>query len=318
MSNKVTVIGAGSVGSTIAYTMAVQGLVSEIVMIDVNTKKALGEAMDIRQGTPFMSPCKIYAGSYEDAANSDIVVVTSGIARKPGQTRLELCQINVNIIKSIAPQIVKYAPNALYVFVSNPVDVLTYAFCKFSGLPEKQIIGSGTLLDSARLCSRIAELLQINQKDVHAYVLGEHGDSSFVPWNSVRISSVGIQDYRKHLNYQEDFASELDLDEIENYIRTSGGKIIARKGATFFAIAVSVCDIVKTLLNGSDSLLCVSTMMHGEFGIEDVCLSIPTMVNGKGVKGTLLPELTEDEVAKLRHSADVLKEVLSQIDFNQA
>lgn len=318
MSNKVTVIGAGSVGSTIAYTMAVQGLVSEIVMIDVNTKKALGEAMDIRQGTPFMSPCKIYAGSYEDAVNSDIVVVTSGIARKPGQTRLELCQINVNIIKSIAPQIVKYAPNALYVFVSNPVDVLTYAFCKFSGLPEKQIIGSGTLLDSARLCSRIAELLQINQKDVHAYVLGEHGDSSFVPWNSVRISSVGIQDYRKHLNYREDFASELDLDEIENYIRTSGGKIIARKGATFFAIAVSVCDIVKTLLNGSDSLLCVSTMMHGEFGIEDVCLSIPTMVNGKGVKGTLLPELTEDEIAKLRHSADVLKEVLSQIDFNQA
>ena len=317
MSNKVTIIGAGSVGSTIAYTMAVQGLVSEIVMIDVNTKKALGEAMDIRQGTPFMQPCKIYAGSYEDAAGSDIVIVTSGIARKPGQTRLELCQINVNILKSITPQIVKYAPEALYVFVSNPVDVLTYAFCKLSGIPENRIIGSGTLLDSARLRSRIAECLSINQKDVHAFVLGEHGDSSFVPWNSVRISSLGINEYRKHLNYREDFAAELNKDEVENYIRTSGGKIISRKGATFYAIAVSVCDIVKTLLNGSDSVLCVSTMMHGEFGIDDVCLSIPTIINGKGIKGTLLPDLTEDEVAQLRHSADVLKDVIRQIDFTQ-
>ena len=318
MSNKVTIIGAGSVGSTIAYTMAVQGLVSEIVMIDVNTKKALGEAMDIRQGTPFMSPCKIYAGSYEDAAGSDIVVVTSGIARKPGQTRLELCQINVNILKSITPQIVKYAPDALYVFVSNPVDVMTYAFCKFSGLPEKRIIGSGTLLDSARLRSRIAECVSINQKDVHAFVLGEHGDSSFVPLSTVRISSLGLEDYRAHLNYHEDFTAELDLGEIENYIRTSGGKVIQRKGATFYAIAVSVCDIVKTLLNGSDSVLCISSMMHGEFGIEDVCLSIPTIVNGQGIKGTLLPELTQDEVAQLRHSADVLKEVIGQIDFEQA
>ncbi len=317
MSNKVTIIGAGSVGSTIAYTMAVQGLVSEIVMIDVNVKKALGEAMDIRQGTPFMSPCKIYAGSYEDAAGSDIIVITSGIARKPGQSRLELCQINVNIMKSIAPQIEKYAPDALYLFVSNPVDVLTYAFHRFTNIPEHHIIGSGTLLDSARLRSRIAECLSINQKDVHAFVLGEHGDSSFVPWNSVRISSLGIEDYRTHLNYRESFRAELIKEDVENYIRTSGGKIIARKGATFYAIAVSVCDIVKTLLNGSDTVLCVSSMMHGEFGINDVCLSIPTIVNGDGIKGTLLPDLTPDEEDQLRHSADVLKQVIAQIDFGQ-
>ncbi len=317
MGNKVTIIGAGSVGSTIAYTMAVKGLVSEIVMIDVNTKKALGEAMDIRQGTPFMEPCKIYAGSYEDAAGSDIVIITSGIARKPGQTRLELCQINVNILKSITPQIVKHAPDALYVFVSNPVDVLTYAFAKISGIPEKRIIGSGTLLDTARLRSRIAENLSINQKDVNAYVLGEHGDSSFVPWDSATIGTVSLKKYRQQLNYHEDFSADLDLDEIEDYIRTSGGKVIQRKGATFFAVSASVCDIVKTLLNGSDSVLCVSTMMHGEFGIDDVCLSIPTIVNGKGIKGTLLPELTKEEIEKLRHSADVLKGVISQIDFSQ-
>ncbi len=318
MGSKVTIIGAGSVGSTIAYTLAVQGQVSEIVMIDVNTKKALGEAMDIRQGTPFMQPCQIYAGSYEDAAGSDIVVVTSGIARKPGQTRLELCQINVNIIKSITPQIVKACPDALYVFVSNPVDILTYAFVKFSGLPEQKIIGSGTLLDSARLRTRIAENLAINQRDVHAFVLGEHGDSSFVPWSTVRINSLGINDYRERLNYREPFQAEINKDEIENYIRTSGGKIIARKGATFYAIAVSVSDIIRTLLNGSDSVLCVSSMMHGEFGISNVCLSIPTIVNGQGIKGTLLPMLTPEEEDKLRHSADVLKEVLSQIDFTQA
>ena len=318
MGNKVTIIGAGSVGSTIAYTLAVQGQVSEIVMIDVNTKKALGEAMDIRQGTPFLQPCKIYAGSYEDAAGSDIVVITSGIARKPGQTRLELCQINVNILKSITPQIVAACPDAIYVFVSNPVDVLTYAFHKFSNIPEKRIIGSGTILDSARLRTRIAENLSINQKDVHAFVLGEHGDSSFVPWNSVRISSLGINEYRERLNYREDFTAELNMDEIENYIRTSGGKIIARKGATFYAVSVSVCDIIRTLLNGSDSVLCVSTMMHGEFGIDDVCLSIPTIVNGEGIKGTLLPALTDDEVEKLRHSANVLKEVIAQVDFTQA
>ena len=318
MGNKVTIIGAGSVGSTIAYTLAVQGQVSEIVMIDVNTKKALGEAMDIRQGTPFLQPCKIYAGNYEDAAGSDIVVVTSGIARKPGQTRLELCQINVNIIKSITPQIVAACPDAIYVFVSNPVDVLTYAFHKFSNIPEKRIIGSGTILDTARLRSRIAENLSINQKDVHAFVLGEHGDSSFVPWNSVRISSLGINEYRDRLNYRENFSAELNMDEIENYIRTSGGKVIARKGATFYAVSVSVCDIIRTLLNGSDSVLCVSTMMHGEFGIEDVCLSIPTIVNGEGIKGTLLPALTDDEIEKLRHSANVLKEVISQVDFTQA
>ena len=318
MGNKVTIIGAGSVGSTIAYTLAVQGQVSEIVMIDVNTKKALGEAMDIRQGTPFMQPCQIYAGSYDDAKGSDIVVITSGIARKPGQSRLELCQINVNIIKSITPQIVRACPDAIYVFVSNPVDILTYAFAKFSGISERKIFGSGTLLDSARLRTRIAENLSINQRDVHAFVLGEHGDSSFVPWSTVRISSLGINEYRDRLNYREDFSAVIDKDEIENYIRTSGGKIIARKGATFYAIAVSVSDIIRTLLNGSDSVLCVSSMMHGEFGISDVCLSIPTIVNGDGIKGTLLPMLTPEEEDKLRHSADVLKEVLSQIDFTQA
>lgn len=181
--NKISIIGTGSVGSTIAYSLAILGMASEIVMIDINSEKALGEALDIRQGTPFCSPCSIYAGSYPDAAGSNIVILTSGIARKPGQSRLELAQTNVNITKSIIPEITKYAPDATYIIVSNPVDILTYTFHKFSDLPENRIIGSGTILDTARLRARLSEYYNISQSNVHAYVFGEHGDSSFIPWS---------------------------------------------------------------------------------------------------------------------------------------
>ena len=201
MSRKVTIIGAGSVGSTITYTMAVNGLASEIVMIDVNTEKALGEAMDIRQGTPFCSPIQIYAGTYEDAKGSDVVVITSGMPRKAGQSRIDLAQTNVDVIREIAPEIVKHAPDAIYILVSNPVDVLTYTFCKVSGLPENRIIGSGTILDTARLRSRLAEYLSISQKSIHAYVMGEHGDSSFVPWSTARVGSVEILDDKGGFNF---------------------------------------------------------------------------------------------------------------------
>ena len=192
MSRKVTIIGAGSVGSTIAYTLSNDDIASEIVMIDVNKEKVEGEVMDIIQGTCFRDPISIIAGDYEDAKDSDIVIITSGIARKPGQTRLELAQTNVNILKSIAPQIAAVAPNALYVIVSNPVDVMTYVFTKVSGIPENQIIGSGTILDTARLRCGISEHFEVAQKNVHAYIFGEHGDSSFVPWSCARISAVPV------------------------------------------------------------------------------------------------------------------------------
>ena len=195
--SKITIIGTGSVGSTIAYTLAVAGIANEIVMIDLNTEKALGEALDIRQGIPFCAPCSIYAGDYRDAVNSDIVVLTSGVARKAGQSRLDLAQINVNITKSIIPEITRYAPDAKYVIVSNPVDILTYTFCKCSDLPEKQIIGSGTILDTARLRARLSEYYQINQQNVHAYIMGEHGDSAFVPWSIANISNVPVDEYSK-------------------------------------------------------------------------------------------------------------------------
>ena len=313
--NKVTIIGTGSVGSTIAYTLAVTGMVSEIIMIDVNNEKALGEALDIRQGTPFCSACSVYAGSYRDAEGSNIVVITSGIASKPGQSRLDLAQTNVNIMKSIIPQITKYAPDAKYIVVSNPVDILTYVFCKHSDLPESHIIGSGTILDTARLRARLAEYYRINQQNVHAYVMGEHGDSSFIPWSVANISNVPLADCQKLIVNSEGVYPELNYDDIETYVRKSGARVIERKGATFYAISVSVCHIIKCLLGGIDTTMTVSTMMHGEYGIDDVCLSVLSVVGREGAHGKILVPLTDDEIAKLRHSADCLKDIIRQVEI---
>lgn len=313
--NKVTIIGTGSVGSTIAYTLTVTGLVSEIVMIDVNNEKALGEALDIRQGTPFCNPCTVYAGSYRDAQGSNVVIITSGIARKPGQTRLDLAQTNVNITKSIVPEIVKYAPDANYIIVSNPVDILTYAFCKYSGLPEQRVIGSGTILDTARLRSRLAEYYKINQQNVHAYVMGEHGDSSFIPWSIANISNVPLEDCENLMVNTEGFYPELDYGNLEDYVRKSGARVIERKGATFYAVSVSVCHIVKCLLSGIDTTMTVSTMMHGEYGIDDVCLSVLAIVGSEGAHGKILIPMTDDEIAKLHHSANCLREIMKNISI---
>ncbi len=314
MGKKVTIIGAGSVGSTIAYTMAVNGIATEVVMIDINESKSLGEALDIRQGVSFCPPISIYAGGYPDAAGSDIVILTSGVARKPGQSRLELAQVNVNITKSIAPEIVKYAPDAIYIIVSNPVDILTYVFTKVSGVPEKQILGSGTILDTARLRARVAEYFSINQQNVHAYVFGEHGDTSFVPWSVGNISNVPIDQYADCLKEKNTVAPpKLVHSEVESYIRKSGGKIIERKGATFYAVAVSVCHICKCIFSGADTTMTVSSMMHGEYGIEDVCLSTLSIVGPGGLDGKLLVPLTDEEVQLLHKSADSLKAVLKDI-----
>ncbi len=313
MGKKVTIIGAGSVGSTIAYTMAVNGIATEVVMIDINESKSLGEALDIRQGISFYPPISIYAGGYPDAAGSDIVILTSGVARKPGQSRLDLAQTNVNITKSIISEITKYAPNAIYIIVSNPVDILTYVFTKISGLPEKQILGSGTLLDTARLRARLAEYFTINAQNVHAYVFGEHGDTSFVPWSLANISNIPIDQYGDYLTAKGAVVPKLVHSDVEDYIRKSGAKIIERKGATFYAVAVSVCHICKCIFTGVDTTMTVSSMMHGEYGIEDVCLSTLSTVGAGGIDGKLPVPLTGEELASLRRSADSLKNVLNSI-----
>ena len=261
MPTKITVIGAGSVGAAITNDIMVQGIASEILLIDINKQKAFGEALDIYQGAPFCSPAIVRSGDYEDAADSDIVIITSGVPRKPGQTRLELAQTNVNILKQITPQIVKYAPEAIYILVSNPVDILTYVFHKISGLPEHQIIGSGTVLDKTG-----------------------------IRWNS-------------------------DYQEVEEFVKTSGAQVIKAKGATFYAVAMSVCHICKVLLSGAGTAVTVSTMMHGEYGVDDVCLSTLNLVGKRGIQQKIISPLTEEETAKLQASAAKLKEIIASLEI---
>ena len=312
--NKITVIGSGNVGSTIAYTLTIMGLASEIVMIDVDEEKSLGEALDIRQGVPFCNPATIYAGSYADAAGSDIVVITSGMARKPGMSRLDLAQTNVDIIKSIADKIVPVAPDATYVIVSNPVDILTYVFLKHTGLPQERVIGSGTILDTARLRSRVSEYYSVNQKNVHAYVLGEHGDSSFVPWSIANISNVPIESYKNAVLTGADYP-EFNKEEVENYMRKSGARVIQRKGATFYAVSISVCHVCQCLLSGIDTTLTVSTLLNGEYGIDDVCLSLLNVVGNKGAHNKIMLPLNDEEIAALHNSANVLKDLIKSLNI---
>jgi L-lactate dehydrogenase len=315
MRRKITVIGAGNVGATIAYTLSLGDIASEIVLIDINKEKVEGEVMDIVQGTSFREPISVIAGDYKDAADSSVVIITSGIGRKPGQSRIDLAQINVNILKEITPQIVAVAPNALYVIVSNPVDVLTYAFTKISGLPESQIIGSGTILDTARLRYDLSHHYKVAQKNLHAYVYGEHGDTSFIPWSLADVSGCSLSEYEDLMIKKGLVDKPLDHEATLHYVQKSGAEIIAKKGATFYAVSASVNKILSALFAAYDSVATVSSMMHGEYGIEDVCISTMTIIGPNGVKGKVPVDLTDDEEEKLRFSANALKTVIKSLDI---
>jgi len=315
MGKKITVIGAGNVGSTIAYTLSLGTIASEIVLIDINREKVEGEVMDIVQGTSFRDPISVIAGDYCDAAESDIVIITSGIGRKPGQTRIDLAQTNVNILKEITPKIVAAAPKALYVLVSNPVDVLTYVFTKISGLPESQIIGSGTILDTARLRYDLSHHYKVAQKNIHAYVYGEHGDTSFIPWSLADVSGCSLGEYEDLMIKKGVVQDRLDPEATLKYVQKSGGEIIAKKGATFYAVSASVNKILMALDAAYDSVATVSTMMHGEYGIEDVCISTMTIIGPEGLKGKVPVDLTYDEQLKLKASADALKSVINSLEI---
>ena len=313
--SKISVIGAGSVGATIANDLMVQGVASEIVLIDINEKKAFGEALDIYQSAPFVSPAIVTSGDYPDADGSDIVVITCGIARKPGMSRLDLAQTNVNILKDVAKNIVPHAPDAIYIIVSNPVDILTYVFAKVSGIPENRIIGSGTILDTSRLQSYLAKRFLISPKNVHAYVFGEHGDTAFVPWSHANIANISIDEYKEASPDKDKIDWNKNYDEVEEFVRKSGALIIENKGATFYAVAMSVCHLCKCIFADAGTALSVSTMMHGEYGVSDVCLSTLVLIDREGIRGKILNQLNETELNKLHTSADKLKSVLSEISF---
>lgn len=312
---KITILGAGNVGASIAYTLAMDGMVSELLLIDINEKKAQGEALDILQGTPFCAPVHVYAGGYADAVDSDIVIVTVGMARKPGQTRIDLAQTNINIVKSVMPQITRFAPDAIYVVVSNPVDVITYAIMKVTNLSENQVIGSGTMLDTARLRSILSDYVGVSSKNVHAFVFGEHGDTQMVPWSLATVSGVEMDRYCMDNCVSTMKYTKEELSKIEEDVRTAGANVIALKGATFYAIALSVRRICECILRDTDSVMTVSSMIHNQYGINDVCFSLPFVVGAAGIRRAIIPPLTEEEEGLLHKSSDALKEIIAQLDI---
>ena len=298
MNKKITIIGAGNVGSTIAYTLIANSNLNEIVLIDINKDKSSAEALDLKQASPYLSNIDIKSGDYEDSINSDIIVITSGIGRKPGQSRLELVQKNVDILKNITDKIVNLNPNAIYIIVSNPVDILTYFFHNYTSIPKNHIIGTGTLLDSMRFKIKLSEVLNKPANTIDAVVLGEHGDSSVFPWSSINTS-----------------LNDLDKKEVEQFVKNSGAKIIAGKGATFYAIASAVCEIINCIMLDKNKILPVSVMFNGEYGINDVCLGLPCKIGANGLEEKTLLELNEEEKLALENSANILKNIIKDVKF---
>lgn len=292
---KIAILGTGNVGATIAYTLTLTGVCSEIVLVDINKVKANGEALDLTQCAASVPSVKVWSGEYEDVAGADVVVVTFGVGRKPGQSRLDLANINIGILKSVMPNVAKIAPNALYVIVSNPVDVLTYATIKCTGLPVNQVIGTGTLLDSNRLSQAVAAYCGVDTHNVNSFVLGEHGDACMSPWSLCTISGMPIKEYcKKFMGVSEDKLNE-ELEGIYTGMVKSGSKVIEAKGATFYAIAASTVQLIKALLADTKTILPLSTVLNGEYGAKDLCMGVPCMVGGSGFEKVVELPLTQEE-----------------------
>ncbi|MBQ3928959.1 MAG: L-lactate dehydrogenase [Clostridia bacterium] len=309
-SRKAAVIGCGFVGSASAFALMQSGLFSEIVLIDANQQKAEGEALDISHGLPFAKPMQIYAGNYESLSDASVIIVTAGAGQKPGETRLDLVKKNVGIFQSIIPQIARYNQEAILLVVANPVDILTYTAAKLSGYPENRVFGSGTVLDTARLKYLLGEHLRVDSRSVHAFIIGEHGDSEIAVWSSANVSGIPINNFcemRGHFNHDE--AMKRIADDVKN----SAYEIINKKQATYYGIAMSVKRICEAIVRDEKSILPISSMQHGEFGIEGVALSMPAIVGREGVEGSVPIELNEAERTALRKSADTLKEVIQTI-----
>lgn len=306
---KAVMIGCGFVGSASAFSLMESGMFTELVLIDADPNKAEGEARDISHGVPFAKPMKIYAGNYDDVADAGIVIVTAGANQQAGETRLDLVKKNINIFKSIIPEIKKRKFNGILLIVANPVDILTYTAVKLSGLPENRVIGSGTVLDTARLKYAIGNHLDVDNRSIHAFIIGEHGDSEIAVWSSANVSGIPLNNFcemRGHFDHKN--ATEKIAQDVKN----SAYEIISMKRATNYGIAMSVKRICEAIVRNEKSILPVSSVMHGEFGIEDVSLSMPAIVGNHGIE-TLVPiSLNEEETKKLQKSAKTLKNILAE------
>lgn len=307
---KAAIIGCGFVGSATAFSLVHKGIFSELVLIDADQKKAEGEAMDLSHGRPFAHPMKIYAGDYEDVSDCALIIITAGANQKPGETRIDLVHKNVSILKSIIPEIVKQNFEGILLMVANPVDILTYAALKISGYPKERVLGSGTVLDSARFRYLLSEHLNIASKSVHAMIIGEHGDSELPVWSGANISGIDIQDFCELKGF---FNHKSSMEKIYRQVRDSAYEIIERKGATYYGVAMAVGRIAESIIRDEHSVLPISSLMEGEYGLSDLCISVPTLVSGKGAEQVLEIPLSRMEREQLKKSADELKDVLKEL-----
>ncbi|MFY9741963.1 MAG: L-lactate dehydrogenase [Candidatus Sulfotelmatobacter sp.] len=309
---RVAIVGTGAVGSTFAYTLLMSGLASEIVLIDVNKSKADGEAMDLNHAVPFTHPTRIWAGEYADCAGAAVTVLTAGVPQKPGQTRLECLQANARVWHEVVPQITKNSGRGILLIATNPVDVLTYAAWKLSGLPAAQVLGSGTILDTARFRFLLSQHFGVDARSVHAFIIGEHGDSEVPAWSLANIAGMRLPEYCRAngLPYEPQ-----EMEKIFASTRDAAYRIIERKGATYYAVAAGLLRITQSILRHQNTVLSVSSLIHDYYGIGNVCFSLPTVVDRGGIQRVLRLELDESESAKLRHSADVLRQTVAALDL---
>ncbi|MED0716151.1 L-lactate dehydrogenase [Aeribacillus composti] len=308
--NRVVIVGTGAVGCSYAYSLINQGVVEELVLIDINEAKAEGEAMDLNHGVPFApSPIKVWSGSYQDCADADLVVITAGLAQKPGETRLQLVEKNTRIFKQIIKEIMKSGFNGIFLVATNPVDILTYVTWKESGLPKERVIGSGTVLDSARLRFELGKYFNVDSRNIHAIIIGEHGDTELPVWSHAKI---GIENLDDVLERKKDLKKEC-LEEIFVNVRDAAYHIIERKGATYYGIGMSLVRITKAILKNENSILTVSSYLEGEYGQNDVYIGVPAKLNRNGVQEIIEIELNEKEKEQFNYSVSVLKETIKSV-----
>ena len=309
ITNKVAIVGIGNVGATLAYSLTLSGLATEIVLIDRNNHKAEGEAMDLMHTVPLVRPTKIYAGDYKDTQGAAITVVTAGSAQRPGETRLDLAQRNADIFKQIIPEIVKYNPNGLILIATNPVDVLTYASIKISGLPSQRVFGSGTILDTARFRYLLSTRFDVDPRSVHAFIIGEHGDSEVPVWSLANIAGMNLADYCKT---NQMGCSDEDLNQIFIQTRDAAYHIIERKGATYYAIGTGLERIIEAVLRDQSTVLSVSSLIQDYYDMGDVCFSLPSVIDRGGIERVLHLKLNQEEKIGLQKSAEILKNTIQK------
>lgn len=310
---KCAMIGCGFVGSASAFSLMQSGLFSELVLIDANRDKAEGEAMDLSHGAPFGRPIDVWAGTYDDIADSGLIVITAGANQKPGETRLDLVQKNVGIFKQIIPELKKRKCEGILLIVSNPVDILTYTALKLSGFPAERVVGSGTVLDTARLKYLLGRHLGVDSRSVHAYIIGEHGDSELAVWSSANVSGVELNRFCEMSGHYD---HEQNMEKLYEDVRDSAYEIIQKKGATYYGIAMAVRRIAECIMRDEHSILPVSSFIEGHYGLNGICMGIPTIVGSGGVEKVVDIGLSGQEQLDLLQSSKELKKVLDSIDFS--